>query len=73
MASHFDTIPTHDEFADVPAEHQILLKSIFQIAEIYTRCGGRMNEIASETVRQILEARIDAKISAEFDRKALQP
>lgn len=72
MASHFDTIPTHDEFADVPAEHQILLKAIFQIAEMDTRCGGRMNEIANETVRQILEARIDAKIDAQLDQEALQ-
>lgn len=65
----FADVPMNERFADVQAEHQILFEVMKGIASTDCRYGVDMQELASATIREILEARIDTKIK----QKAMQP
>lgn len=61
----FANVPMNKRFADVQDEHRILLAAIREIANADSCSGAAlMNSIANDTMRQILEARADAKARA---------
>lgn len=60
----FQQAPVVQAFAAVIAERDTLLAALEQIANTDSRYGIDMKEAAADAVRQILETRIDARISA---------
>ena len=59
----FQAAPVVQAFATVTAERDTVFQALQQIAATDCRYGLAMKEIASETVRQILEQRAAARIN----------
>lgn len=60
----FQQAPVIQAFDTLAAENATLFDALQRIADMDSRYGLEMKEEAADAVRQILEARIDAKIKA---------
>lgn len=59
----FQAAPVVQAFAAVTAERDAMLQALQQIAATDSRYGLQMKEAASDAVREILEARRQARIN----------